>query len=146
MLFEAPFGQLVINEINGVVTRIDFETSITHNTHHDPDITNELFAYFENAHHPLKVPVNPSGTAFQQKVWTYLQTIPCGTVITYGELAKKLESSPRAIGQACRNNPIPVIIPCHRVVSANGMGGYAGATDGKLLAMKKWLLQHENAI
>ena len=63
--------------------------------------------------------------------------------MTYGELAQQLGTSARAIGQACRTNPVPIIVPCHRVIAANHAGGYAGHTSGKLLAIKKYLLDHE---
>jgi O-6-methylguanine DNA methyltransferase len=68
----------------------------------------------------------PKGTEFQLKVWAYLREIPMGEVQTYGQIARKIGSSPRAVGQACRRNPIPIFIPCHRVVSQNGMGGFLG--------------------
>lgn len=84
-----------------------------------------------------------NGTPFQQKVWKALREIPVGKVMTYGELAIKVGSSARAVGNACRKNPVPVVIPCHRVVSANGPGGYAGATQGTLFNIKCWLLDHE---
>ncbi len=92
-----------------------------------------------------------SGSLFQQKVWRALQQIPYGQVKTYGALAKELGSSARAVGNACRNNPFPVIIPCHRVVAASGVGGYAGDTllrqKGKIdyMQIKLWLLAHEQA-
>jgi methylated-DNA-[protein]-cysteine S-methyltransferase len=63
---------------------------------------------------------------------------------SYGALAQRLQSSPRAVGNACRSNPIPIIVPCHRVVAANGaIGGFAGQRDGPQLALKRWLLAHE---
>ena len=89
------------------------------------------------------IPCCYTGTPFQIKVWKTLRTIPAGQVITYGELAKRLDTSARAVGNACRMNPIPVVIPCHRVVATSGIGGYAGATRGRLFAIKRWLLQHE---
>jgi len=85
----------------------------------------------------------PAGTEFQQKVWKALQDIPAGRIVTYGELAKELNTSARAVGNACRRNPIPVIIPCHRVVARAGIGGFSGATKGSMLNIKKWLLNHE---
>ncbi|MCU7939685.1 MAG: methylated-DNA--[protein]-cysteine S-methyltransferase [gamma proteobacterium symbiont of Bathyaustriella thionipta] len=90
-----------------------------------------------------------SGTEFQQKVWTTLLEIPVGEVRTYGGIAKELNSSARAVGNACRQNLFPVIVPCHRVVSASGIGGYAGDTldrqHGQInfLNIKQWLLAHE---
>ncbi|MBR4869331.1 MAG: methylated-DNA--[Oscillospiraceae bacterium] len=81
----------------------------------------------------------PHGSAFQQKVWRELQKIPYGKTVTYGELAARLGSSPRAVGGAVGRNPISVMVPCHRVVGAKGaLTGYAGGTD-----KKTWLLEHE---
>jgi methylated-DNA-[protein]-cysteine S-methyltransferase len=85
-----------------------------------------------------------TGTSFQQKVWQAIQKIAPGKTKTYGQLAKQLASAPRAIGQACKSNPIVIIVPCHRVVAANDIGGYAGARDGARVETKKWLLNHEN--
>lgn len=82
-------------------------------------------------------------TPFQEKVLQQLQLIPYGETRSYGEIAKILKTSPRAVGNACRNNPLPIIIPCHRVVAANGIGGYDGASSGKLLDIKRHLLMLE---
>ncbi|MBU2478826.1 MAG: methylated-DNA--[protein]-cysteine S-methyltransferase [Gammaproteobacteria bacterium] len=106
-------------------------------------IVNVLLAYFSNPQTPLHLPLIPKGTAHQQKVWCVLQSIPVGTVCSYGDLAKQIASSPRAVGQACRNNPIPILIPCHRVVARTGAGGYSGATSGPEMVIKRWLLEHE---
>ena len=89
------------------------------------------------------------GTEFQQKVWQALLEIPVGETQTYGFLANKLNTSARAVGNACRQNHFPVIVPCHRVVSASGIGGYAGDTllnqQGQIhyMQIKQWLLSHE---
>ena len=91
----------------------------------------------------LKVDVKLNVTPFQQKVLKQLALIPYGKTKTYGEIAKKLKTSPRAVGNACRNNPVPIIIPCHRVLSANGMGGYSGETDGTMMDVKSQLLMLE---
>ena len=85
----------------------------------------------------------PQGTPFQRSVWRELSKIPLGETRTYGDIANKLNSSPRAVGNACRKNPIQIIIPCHRVISAKGIGGYAGETEGRQLSIKRWLLKHE---
>ncbi|MBF0446088.1 MAG: methylated-DNA--[protein]-cysteine S-methyltransferase, partial [Magnetococcales bacterium] len=86
----------------------------------------------------------PNGTKFQQSVWNHLLQIPPGSTETYGTVAKKLKSGPRAIGQAVGANPIPIIIPCHRVVAANGLGGYSGEggieCKKKLLALESLLI------
>jgi methylated-DNA-[protein]-cysteine S-methyltransferase len=94
----------------------------------------------------IKVDLLLNVTPFQEKVLQQLQDIPYGETKTYGEIAKKLNTSPRAVGNACRNNPVPIIIPCHRVVAANGIGGYDGATKGTLLAIKYQLLKREGVL
>jgi methylated-DNA-[protein]-cysteine S-methyltransferase len=93
---------------------------------------------------PPKVQINNlDGTDFQKRVWAELLKIPPGKTVTYSDLAKKLHSHPRAIGQACKANPLPVTIPCHRVVGKNNLGGYCGKTQGKLLKRKQALLNSE---
>ncbi len=85
-------------------------------------------------------------SVFQEKVLKQLLQIPYGETRTYGEIATSLKTSPRAVGNACRNNPLPIVIPCHRVVAAKGIGGYAGATEGGLLDIKYRLLQLEGVV
>jgi methylated-DNA-[protein]-cysteine S-methyltransferase len=104
----------------------------------------QLRAYFRDPQHRFSLPLAPSGTAFQRRVWEALQRIPAGATLSYGELARRLGSSARAIGGACRANPIPVIIPCHRVVAAQGLGGFMGVTEGRGLHLKQCLLAHES--
>lgn len=113
-------------------------------------IKKELKCYLDDGSFHFSLPCHIElGTPFQQKVWRALAEIPSGEVKTYGRLAKELNSSAQAIGNACRNNLFPVIIPCHRVVSASGIGGYAGDTldvqKGQIhfLRIKQWLLTHE---
>jgi methylated-DNA-[protein]-cysteine S-methyltransferase len=102
-----------------------------------------LRGYFLRAEWSAEMPLLLRGTPFQRRVWKRLLGIPAGSVLTYGALARELHSSARAVGQACRSNPCPILVPCHRVVSANGIGGFAGATAGASLAAKRWLLRHE---
>jgi methylated-DNA-[protein]-cysteine S-methyltransferase len=101
-----------------------------------------LRRYFRDPHVPFCVPLWLSGTAFQRRVWVLLQTIPVGRTVTYGTLARHLSTSARAVGQACRANPIPIIVPCHRVVAAQGLGGFMGERTG-YLDVKRWLVQYE---
>ena len=103
-----------------------------------------LTAYFADQPLPSLPKLQPKGTAFQQRVWAELLNLSWGERITYAELARRVDSAPRAVGGALRANPIPILIPCHRVVAATGLGGYAGASAlGQ--ARKKWLLEHEKA-
>lgn len=89
------------------------------------------------------LPLAPAGTVFQQKVWQAIAAIPRGQVRTYGELARQLQSAPRAVGQACGANWFPLVIPCHRVTGAKGLGGFANHAGGFHLDIKRWLLTHE---
>ena len=89
------------------------------------------------------LPVASAGTPFQREVWERMSAIPPGEVISYGALARELRTSARAVGGACRANPVPIVIPCHRVVATHGLGGYSGERGGDWLAKKRWLLAHE---
>ena len=142
-----------------VLTHIEFVLSSIKTSHtsykkysFEQQITNEFEQYFLLPDFKFSLLCQLlQGTEFQQRVWQALLEIPAGEVMTYGQLALKLNSSPRAVGNACRNNLFPVIIPCHRVVSASGVGGYAGDTLAlqktkiDFLAIKKWLLAHEKS-
>ncbi|MGE5160254.1 MAG: methylated-DNA--[protein]-cysteine S-methyltransferase [Betaproteobacteria bacterium] len=91
---------------------------------------------------PIDLPLAIEGSAFQRRVWAAIARIPAGVTRTYGELAGELGSTARAVGQACGDNRLPLAIPCHRVVAANGVGGFAHRTDGGMLDVKRWLLAH----
>jgi methylated-DNA-[protein]-cysteine S-methyltransferase len=106
----------------------------------------QICAYFADPCFSPDLPLLDQGTDFQRRVWQALRTIPPSTVLTYGALAQRLGSAPRAVGGACRANPWPILVPCHRVVAAHSLGGYTGATAGYWLEIKAWLLRHEGAI
>ncbi|MEJ2393250.1 MAG: methylated-DNA--[protein]-cysteine S-methyltransferase [Candidatus Thiodiazotropha sp.] len=99
--------------------------------------------YMKDAQSDFDVDIELTGTPFQQQVWRELQAIPAGQTLTYGQLAERIGSGARAVGNACRANPCPLVIPCHRVVAASGLGGFAGQRSGRKLEVKRWLLQHE---
>lgn len=99
--------------------------------------------FFHNPKHIFDLPLFISGTDLQKKVWMALRSIPSGKTVTYGELADQIGTHPRVIGNACRANPIPVIIPCHRVVLKGGLGGFCGRKTGYFMQIKKWLLGYE---
>jgi methylated-DNA-[protein]-cysteine S-methyltransferase len=102
-------------------------------------------AYFQDPSRRIDVRCKLSGTPFQRRVWRLIAAIPPGDTRTYGELAAALGSSARAVGGACRANPCPLVVPCHRVVARDGLGGFAGDRGGRLLDIKRWLLAHEAA-
>ena len=105
----------------------------------------QLERYREDPDARFDLPLLIEGTPFQQRLWAALREIPRGKTLTYGALAELLQAEPRAVGQACGDNRLPIVIPCHRVVAANGLGGFAHATTGYLLEAKRWLLMHEAA-
>ncbi|USX21857.1 methylated-DNA--[protein]-cysteine S-methyltransferase [Oxalobacteraceae bacterium OTU3REALA1] len=107
----------------------------------------QLQAYCEDADYRFDLPLKQAGTDFQKTVWGAISSIPRGSVRTYGELAKHIGSAPRAVGQACGANWFPIVVPCHRVTSAAGLGGFANSDDpnGYLLGIKRWLLAHEGS-
>lgn len=86
-----------------------------------------------------------SGTEFQQRVWRAIAEIPSGQTLTYSQLAAKVGSGPRAVANACGANTLPLVIPCHRVVARNGLGGFNQGRAEQSLAVKRWLLAHEKA-
>ena len=102
-----------------------------------------ILAYLRDPDYRFDLPVAISGTPHQRKVWQALSAIAVGVTCNYADLAKRLGSSPRAVGQACGSNPLPLIVPCHRVVAKNGMGGFMHSTDNSALSIKQWLLRHE---
>ncbi len=108
------------------------------------EVLDQLFHYFEDSAWQFDLPLAMHGTPFQRRVWQVLQRIPSGSTRSYGEIAREIHSSARAVGGACRRNPIPIVVPCHRVIAAGGgAGGFMGQRDGDALAIKTWLLDHE---
>lgn len=148
-LISTPFGAIAVYWSDGHLTRVDLSPAPAPA---DSDgrapswVTDELAAYLVDGQHRPRVPIRLNGTAFQRRVWDLLTTIPAGRTATYGALATELGSGARAVGLACRANPCPLVIPCHRVVGAHGLGGFAGDRGGRLLAIKRWLLDHEGVV
>lgn len=112
------------------------------------ELQGQLLAYCRDPRQRMHLPLAPAGSAFQARVWSALRDIPVGSTLSYGELARQLGSSARAVGGACASNPFAPVVPCHRVVGRGGLGGFAGSTDlgGDLLGIKRWLLRHEGAL
>jgi methylated-DNA-[protein]-cysteine S-methyltransferase len=103
----------------------------------------DLTTYLSRLKQNNQISLQQQGTVFFQQVWAALLNIPPGQTLSYGALAKTLNTSPRAIAMACRRNPFPGIIPCHRVVATSGIGGFMGQTEGKWVTLKKSLLAYE---
>ena len=104
----------------------------------------QLQCYLDNPRRRFTIALKLHGTQFQQSVWAALKALPSGETRSYGQLAKQLNSAARAVGGACRANPVAIMIPCHRIVAAQGLGGFSGATAGSELLLKQWLLKHES--
>ncbi|KXS31028.1 MAG: Methylated-DNA/protein-cysteine methyltransferase [Candidatus Gallionella acididurans] len=142
-----PFGVLGIRCDDTALLRIDFlpatEKPRRANGALSVAACEQLLRYFESPDMQFTVPIKPGGTPHQQKVWQAMCSIPRGETRSYGELAAELKSGAQAVGQACGANPIPVIIPCHRVVGRSGLGGFMGHASGAPLDIKRWLLAHE---
>jgi len=103
-----------------------------------------ILSYVADPARAVDVPLAIDGSEFQCSVWAAIRRIPAGTTRTYGELAAELGSTARAVGQACGDNRLPIAIPCHRVVAAGGLGGFAHRAGGAMLDVKRWLLEHES--
>ncbi|HKO68677.1 MAG TPA: methylated-DNA--[protein]-cysteine S-methyltransferase [Burkholderiaceae bacterium] len=106
-------------------------------------VVDQLLAYCIDSSAPIDLPLAIKGTEFQRRVWEQIARIPTGSTATYGELARRLSAEARAVGQACGDNRLPLAIPCHRVVAASGIGGFAHHRGGAYEAIKRWLLLHE---
>lgn len=140
-----PFGEIAIRWEAGALTGIDLEPEapVGETAELPPTIGEQLAAYLIDGRVRVDLPVDLRGTPFQLRVWQALRAIPPGRTTTYGELAATLGTSARAVGGACRANPCPIVVPCHRVVARHGLGGFAGDSSGRKLAIKRWLLRHE---
>ncbi len=147
LLFPAPFACLGIQCDAQGVQGVDFLPqdfapldSSPRNAALAQHIEQALQHYFATRHLP-PVPLIIRGSTFQLKVWAALQAIPYGSTRTYGQVAQELGTSPRAVGNACRDNLLSLWIPCHRVVAAHGLGGFMGGE--RAVGYKRWLLAFE---
>ena len=148
---DTPFGFLGVEYHNKTIltTKWIIVPPNTHIQDHHPTVLmlqQEIHKYLSDPKYKINCQLNIIGTDFQKNVWGYLRTIPCGTTLSYGQLASIMQSSARAIGQACKKNPFPLVIPCHRVVSKQNIGGFMGQTSGTAINIKLSLLKHEMAL
>jgi methylated-DNA-[protein]-cysteine S-methyltransferase len=136
-----PIGDISVSEDDGAIVAIDWGWGSHQSpTHLLRRAHQQLDAYFDGDLTDFDLPLAPVGTAYQQRVWRALRTIPYGATRSYLDIAHSAGGSPRSVGQANGNNPIPIVIPCHRVLATTHIGGYSGG-DG--LATKRWLLALE---
>ena len=146
-IISAPFGKLGIRCSDTDLLGIEF---LPKQTATRPPVSEmakticaELEAYLADPRHEIDLPFELDGTHHQCAVWQAMLEIPVGQTRSYGELAAGIHSSAQAVGQACGNNPIPIVIPCHRVVGKTGLGGFMHRGDEGALDIKRWLLTHE---
>ena len=137
----SPVGRLTIDEAGDAIVAIRWADAPDSNG--SPllvEAARQLAAYFDGRLSRFDLPLAPVGSPFEARVWSAMQTIPYGETRCYGDLATAVGSAPRAVGRACGRNPIPIVIPCHRVLAKGGLGGYSGegglATKTQLLALE----------
>ena len=145
---ETPIGPIGLITLNGCISRLIWQSdgplaSSLPSSTLLAKAGSQLEAYFRQQLTEFDLPLNPEGSGFQKRVYQAMVDIPYGETATYGELAEQVGGSAQSVGSACGANPIPIIIPCHRVVSAKGLGGYSG--DGGIETKIK-LLRMEGAI
>ena len=154
-VLELPFGRLGVRAVEHEVFHTEYLVGeaaraplLPGSTPLLRELRAQLEAYCRDARFRPDLPLATRGSAFQRRVWAALCGIPPGRTLGYGELARELGSVARAIGQACGANPFAPLVPCHRVIGAAGLGGFAHSTDeaGELLGIKRWLLRHEGAL
>lgn len=147
----APFGAIGVRTTGGLLQELVYlPPSHALQDPADPlaeQAAAQLERYFAEPDFCFDLPLATVGTGFQRRVWSAIASIPRGTVRTYGDLARLVGSAPRAVGQACGANWFPLVVPCHRVTAAGGLGGFSNSDDanGFHLGVKRWLLSHEGA-
>lgn len=148
--YVTKLGDICISEKAGIITNVDFfrktakDDEIIEETAVLKEAATQLQEYFTRKRTEFNLPLAPEGTPFQQKVWNALREIPFGETRSYGEIAKRIGNSKasRAVGMANNKNPLAILIPCHRVIGANGsLVGYAGGIE-----IKKFLLHLEKGV
>jgi len=142
---------LAIFTDDDALTGIDFisgQRALAPRTALADNAAQQLLAYLDDPQYVFDLPLKMHGTDFQRRLWSALREVPTGETATYGQLVKRLgmKGGAQAVGQACRRNPVPIVVPCHRILSQSGMGGYAGEMEGEKLRIKQALLKHEGVV
>ena len=140
----SPLGMLTVTEEDGAITRLRWRGTVATPapTPLLAEAARQLAAYFDKSLRDFDLPVRPAGSPFQQAVWRAMCRIPAGATRSYGAIAAEVGAPAQAVGGACGSNPIPIIIPCHRVLGGDRrITGYSG---GNGIPTKVWLLEHEN--
>ncbi len=148
IIVNTPIGKIAVDYQDGFVVEVrqvaDWVSTVPGKDPFALEVQKQILAYFLGDLKEFSLPfLFKHGTDYQLKVWDQIRKISFGKTKTYGEIAKKIKSGPRAVGNACRRNQLLLLVPCHRVVSTTGLGGFMGAHSGKLVQRKQWLLNHE---
>jgi len=146
-IIDSPLGMLGILDNGEVIQAVNFLYNSAKARKAESSLAkqaiSQLNQFFLDPSFKFDLPITDAISPFQMKVRKALLSIPVGQTMSYGNVATAVASSARAIAGGCRRNPVPIIVPCHRIIAANGLGGFSGALDGMPLANKKWLLEHE---
>ncbi|MBE9515374.1 MAG: methylated-DNA--[protein]-cysteine S-methyltransferase [Proteobacteria bacterium] len=146
-LVDSPVGRLGVTTHEGRLQSIDFLTASAALAPpvepFDKEVAKQLQAYFQNPDFTFSLPLCDAASDFQQRLRKQLLKVKPGKPETYGSMAQYLNSAPRAVGAALRANPVPLVVPCHRVIAATDIGGFSGKRSGRLPAIKQWLLNYE---
>ncbi len=148
--FQTPLGLMAVDSCDRMIRRLRWGTKVrvgqkNQDVESAPELVEaraQILAYFDGELTDFDLPVFVDGSGFQRAVCDAMSSIPLGDTLTYGEIAALTGASAQAVGNACGANPIPVIIPCHRVLGAHSLGGFSGAGG---VESKVWLLRHEGA-
>jgi methylated-DNA-[protein]-cysteine S-methyltransferase len=145
--YPAPFAVLGIRTGGGRLVAIEYlprgAATLAPLDRTSEEVCRQIERYLDDPAFRFDLPFEMHGTPFQCRVWREIARVPSGRTATYSAIARKLATGPRSVGGACGANRLPLVIPCHRVVASNGIGGFMNATAGAPLEIKRWLLQHE---
>lgn len=139
---ETPTGPVTLTEEDGAIVRCEWRDGGADRSELLEDAARQLSEYFAGTRQGFDLPLRVNGSEFQQKICAAITAIPFGQTLTYGDIARSLGVPAQAVGQGCGGNPIPILIPCHRVLGASGLGGFSGLGG---VETKVWLLKHEGA-
>lgn len=147
VVVRVPFGGVGIRTHEGAIGEVVYlPKSIKPRAGKTPlarEAAKQINAYFSDAAFEFDLPLAEKGSEFQRAVWRVISSIPAGHTLSYGDVARRIRSAPRAVGQACGANWFSLLIPCHRVLAANGIGGFGSGDGGFHLSVKRWLLAFE---
>lgn len=145
----APFAVLGIRTAGEQLTGIEYlpkgAATLAPINRFAERVCRQIDRYLDDPAHPFDLPFDFRGTDFQCRVWRAIHAIPPGKTLSYTDIARRLKTAPRPVGGACGANRLPIVIPCHRVLAANGIGGFMHSRGGYPIEVKRWLLRHEGA-